>query len=348
MTQRAKQPGPSPTEQPTSLTAALAAGQKFESELPETYEIDLEDDDLDPAGLGEEVVDQPTAPAEAAMSGEAEPPAVAKPDLSLVERSRTSLLQFLTLVVMVVLGVILFVSAQKGMGFEIPLLALVALSACLYALARERSLREEQHAMTVQLIARERQMNRMHRRISEERERSEVLWNRLDEITSLYRAISAIKAADNPAEALHTVVRAACDLVAADCGSLQLLDESKKMLTVEASEGVREGVLGQTQAIDEGVAGWVVRNSQVLLLEGKAHDDARFDHTFERRGVAVQSSMAVPLTWNGETFGVLNVGLAEGGEKLNFAEHDQRLVRIFAEHATLLVVSTRGLGPREG
>ncbi|REJ76664.1 MAG: GAF domain-containing protein [Acidobacteria bacterium] len=269
-------------------------------------------------------------------------------DLRLLARSRTSLLQFLTLVLIGVLGTILFLAADRGSGIEIPVLAIVALAACLYVLARERSLRHEQHELTVRLIARERQMTRMNRRIVEERARSQQLGDRLGKITSLYRAIASIHAVEEPQKVLGTMVQAACELVGADCGSLQLLDDTGSVLTVEATDGRRVDLGGEVQTADQGVAGWVLRHGEVLLLEGRASEDPRFDETptIDQGEQGVCCSMVVPLSWHGQPFGVLNIGLLDGRDKDRFSAEDQSLVRIFGQHAALVVVGTRELARR--
>jgi hypothetical protein len=88
-------------------------------------------------------------------------------DLAKVERLQANLVQFLIVIIMMVLGLIVAIAFQRQLGSEIPILAIVALLSCLYAIARERGLRREHAQVVRSLLARERQLDRMGEAIRE-------------------------------------------------------------------------------------------------------------------------------------------------------------------------------------
>lgn len=263
-------------------------------------------------------------------------------ELAQVERLQSGLVQFLIVIIMAVLALIVAIAYQRRLGSEIPVLAIVALLSCLYAMTRDRALRKEHAKLVRSLVARERQLDRMGEAIREgktelgvARKEADKLGHRLDEITRLYRAISTVNSVPDPNGTLDAVVEAALALVAGDRGSLMLFDEDGKFLVIRSQRGLPEGIQNEVRIRPgEGVAGWVVEHGESVLLQGNASSDGRFTGDDNR---PVRSSLSVPLRAHGEIVGVLSLGHTQGSEKAALDESDKSVAQIFAQHAAVAV-----------
>lgn len=262
-------------------------------------------------------------------------------ELAQVERLQSGLVQFLIVIIMMVLGLIVAIAYQRRLGSEIPILAIVALLACLYAMTRERGLRREHAQLVRSLLASEQQLDRMGEAIREgktelgvAREQADRLGHRLDEITRLYRAISTVNSVPDPSGTYDAVVEAALALVSGDRGSLMLFDETVDAFVIRSQRGLPEGIEKEVRVRrGEGVAGWVAEHGQPVLLQGSASSDGRFSG--DNR--PVRSSLSVPLQAHGAIVGVLNIGHTRGSEKAALDESDKSVAQIFAQHATIAV-----------
>jgi hypothetical protein len=164
---------------------------------------------------------------------------------------------------------------------------------------------------------------------------------RLRELTDLYRSISAVNAVIDPDETLEKVLWAALELVKGDKGSIMLLQPDGRTLKIVNAVGLTERVIRETrQDVDQGVAGWVVRHQEPVLLKGKIDDDGegRFDRIADRKEMNV--GMSIPLQLRGKILGVLNLGSSNEGETVEFDEKDLRNAHIFAQHASIAIENT--------
>ncbi len=255
-------------------------------------------------------------------------------ELSHIENQRTQLLQFVLLVMIMVLGVITFLSAFQQRGYLIPALTGLCLCACLYVIAKERRLKNLQRQLVNEIVEKEKQ-------VADEKARASSLESRLKELTDLYRAISAVNSVVDPNRTHETVLRAAIQLVGGDCGSIMLPDGGGEHLVIASAEGLSEAVVAQTrQPIGQGVAGWVAENLQPILLAGTADEDERFQDVTEREE-DVLFSLAAPMVLRNKLIGVINLGATEDKSKKHFTDYDLRIVTIFAQHASVAIENAR-------
>ena len=139
-----------------------------------------------------------------------------------------------------------------------------------------------------------------------------------------------------PRELFRHIVDGAADCLNADEASLMLLEgeELRVVSARKAGEHVTMRI-GRTR-IGEGVAGWVAREGQPLLLN-EGDDFSRFTK-FTSKGGRIRSSVSVPLTVEGRAVGVLNVNRLAGAEK--FTQEDLAVLRLFADTAALAIDQT--------
>ena len=248
-------------------------------------------------------------------------------EVKRLDRQRTELFHFVLLLLLLLLAVIGFLSYHQEQGNTIPLLALVSLLACLYAVGKERRLRRLQTELSQEL--------------SQEQDKSADLEARLKELAGLYRAISAVNSSAAPERTFAAVLSAALELVGGNRGSLMLLDEDEEHLVIAVAEGISEEVIAATkQRLGDGVAGWVAENRESVLLSGAAIEDDRFKclTTHEQ---SVRFSISVPLQLRDSLLGVLNVGMVTDEPGRQFTDYHLRLVTIFAQHAAVAIENAR-------
>jgi len=248
-------------------------------------------------------------------------------DVKRLDKQRTEIFHFVLWVLLVLLAVIGFLSYQQNRGGAILWLVVVSLSACLYAVGKERRLRRRQMEL--------------RRELSQEQDKSAELESRLKELAGLYRAISAVNAGAVPERTFAAVLNAGLQLVGGNRGSLMLLDEDEENLVIAAAEGIGEEIVSLTkQRLGDGVAGWVAAHREPVLLNGPASEDGRFER-LTAHDEMVRYSICIPLQLRESLLGVLNVGIVTDDPELQFTDYHMRMATIFAQHASVAIENAR-------
>jgi GAF domain-containing protein len=145
-------------------------------------------------------------------------------------------------------------------------------------------------------------------------------------------AAGALAAEDAHRPLLQAIVEVARAILGARASSIMLLDENAGELVFEAVTGEGEGELEGTRLpASTGVAGWVAQSRQPLVIEDVTQDP-RFDLEAARRtGYVPQGLMAVPLIYDDNVLGVLNVLDRPQRSRFSLAEMD--LLELFAQQA---------------
>ncbi|HVL54511.1 MAG TPA: HAMP domain-containing sensor histidine kinase [Vitreimonas sp.] len=130
----------------------------------------------------------------------------------------------------------------------------------------------------------------------------------LDQLRFLHRVAQLATTARTWDELLETVVDETRDALHADVSSLYLLDRDGAYLTLAATNGLDRFQIGRARVpFGEGVTGRVAATRQPLAI-ADVKQDTRFLWV---RGIDqkrfVTSMLSVPLTWNDQIVGVLNI-----------------------------------------
>ncbi|MCI0347292.1 MAG: GAF domain-containing protein [Chloroflexi bacterium] len=151
----------------------------------------------------------------------------------------------------------------------------------------------------------------------------------LEQLRFLHRVARLATTAQTWDELLETVVDETRDALRADVSSLYLLDRDGVYLTLAATNGLDRYQIGRARVpYGEGVTGWVAaqRESQVIP---DIKDDARFLWV---RGIDqrrfITSMVSVPLLWNDQIVGVLNIQTEQSRE---FSESDVAQLRAIGD-----------------
>ena len=129
---------------------------------------------------------------------------------------------------------------------------------------------------------------------------------------------------------LRTVTKGACEALDCERASLFLLDEERAELFTRT---VTELEIEEIRfPVERGIAGWVVRNRQLLNIPDP-YQDERFNPSFDRQtGFLTRNILAAPVVspHDDRTVGVLQILNKQGG---SFEEYDENVLMAFAAHA---------------
>lgn len=139
---------------------------------------------------------------------------------------------------------------------------------------------------------------------------------------------------------LRSIVEATVALFDAEAASIALFDPTSGRLVFEVAAGEQgQGVVGLAIDPGEGVAGYVFSTGQPIALSD-VERDARFGRsTAEQTGYVPRSLVAVPLSDDEGTLGVLEVLDRRGGGAFDLRDID--LASVFARQATVAIRSSR-------
>jgi diguanylate cyclase (GGDEF)-like protein len=126
------------------------------------------------------------------------------------------------------------------------------------------------------------------------------------------------------------------DLTSASNWSLLLLDERTRELRFEVAVGPgAERLRSLRLPAGEGIAGWVAREGQPVLVED-VRDDPRFAARFDEvSGRTTRCVLAVPLRSKGRVLGVIE--LVNGPDATPFAPADLATLRTVADYAAIAI-----------
>ena len=106
-------------------------------------------------------------------------------------------------------------------------------------------------------------------------------------------------------ELLVTVLDIALKLSEAECGSIMMLDETEKVLTIKVSRGLDgNAAKGVNVKLGEGISGLAVRENKSFVISGD-DGDQRIKPLLRRP--EIKQSAIIPLALRDRVFGVLNL-----------------------------------------
>jgi GAF domain-containing protein len=139
---------------------------------------------------------------------------------------------------------------------------------------------------------------------------------------------------------LRSLTETARQLFGAAACSLALLsdDESELVYTTAVGAGA-DDVTGMRIPSNQGIAGWVVQSGQPIAISDLGND-ARFSRAVaEQTGYVPTTLVAVPVASTHRTLGVIS--LLDRDARRPDAEHDMRLLSLFADQAAIALESVR-------
>ena len=185
-------------------------------------------------------------------------------------------------------------------------------------------------------VEKEFHLRRLSHILIDERVLTAAFSNRLKELSRLAEVGKAVNSVLDLDDVLAMILDSCLELLEVDDGSVMLLSPDGLRLIAVAARGTGR-VVGASQPIEVGVAGWVARNREAVLITGKA--DPRFFPGAIQRSESPAGAICVPFLSRDRLFGVLNVNDREGSRE--FTEYELRAISLFAEHAAIAISNAR-------
>jgi signal transduction histidine kinase len=162
---------------------------------------------------------------------------------------------------------------------------------------------------------------------------------RVEELIFLNRVGRAITSSLNLEQVLTTVMEETALVLGTEAGSISLLDEESSELVFEAAVGPRSAEMkGLRLPLGQGIAGWVVREGQRLLVPDVKEDPRFYPGIDGATGFATKSLLAVPLKVKGKVIGVIE---AVNKTKGYFSQADVALLSSMAQSAAIAIENAR-------
>ncbi len=136
-----------------------------------------------------------------------------------------------------------------------------------------------------------------------------------------------------------TIMQQVGEALDVEAGSVMLLDEKTGELIVEAAVGPSaEKLQGLRFPSGQGIAGWVARQGQPLLVPNAREDSRFYAGIDETTGFVTQSLLAIPMQITGKVVGVIEVVNKTKGD---FSQTDLGLLLAMAPAASIAVENAR-------
>ena len=159
------------------------------------------------------------------------------------------------------------------------------------------------------------------------------------EITILNQAYPTLSASLDLDQVLTTILDEAQRLIQVVGCSVWLKDADTGELVCRQAAGIKKDVIRDWRlAPGEGIAGWVVRKGDPVIVPDTLADEHYFQGVDNQTGTPVRSIMAVPLRAKYEIIGVLQV---VDSETERFGEDDLRLAQSLAGCAAVAIENAR-------
>jgi adenylate cyclase len=171
-------------------------------------------------------------------------------------------------------------------------------------------------------------------------EATEDLKRRVRELTALTEASMAINSVMSTDRLLEQILELSREVMTAEASSLLVLEPETGKLEFVVARGTAGPALKSTTVdLGQGIAGWVARTGESLLI-ADAYQDARFDPSYDQRtGFHTRSILTVPIAIKGQIAGVVQVINKVSADV--FDERDLRLFQSFASMASIALENAR-------
>lgn len=142
--------------------------------------------------------------------------------------------------------------------------------------------------------------------------------------------------ADDLDRLLELILESGARMMRAQASSLLFLNKKSGKLYFQVATGTKKEEVKQFEVcLGEGIAGFVAKSGDPLLIGDVSRDKRWYRHISEQIGFETRSIACVPLKIRGEVIGVVEfINKADGGV---FHEKDLELISVFAELAAIAI-----------
>ncbi len=140
----------------------------------------------------------------------------------------------------------------------------------------------------------------------------------------------------------HQILEVCVKETRSEVASLMFLDHERQELVSKASIGFPPGAaMSSEKRVGEGIASWVAKTAQPLLLQGGSEEDPEEDPWYDLllKNSTIASALSVPLAKQGKIIGVLN--LAKRTKKSSYTKSDLELVTTLCGQAAIAIENAK-------
>ena len=142
-------------------------------------------------------------------------------------------------------------------------------------------------------------------------------------------------------------MQAATELMKAEVGSLLLIDEETNRLYFEVALGDKEETVKTFHLeMGEGIAGWVAKNGEPLIVHDAQSDPRFFSEVDKKSKFTTKNVICVPVKVKEKTIGVLEAINKLAGE--TFSDEDLAIFQSLADQVAVALDNARLLAEIEG
>jgi signal transduction histidine kinase len=139
---------------------------------------------------------------------------------------------------------------------------------------------------------------------------------------------------------LQALISAASELTGCELASILELEEGGEHLRFLAAPWFHREVLKTVKVpLNGSVAGWVLQNSQPVVVPDVAAEARHFKEVDQAAEFKTRSILAVPIIYQGETLGVLEA--VNKSEQAHYTEEDLTILETLASQAAVAIQNTR-------
>lgn len=161
--------------------------------------------------------------------------------------------------------------------------------------------------------------------------------DRIMQLSTLYEVGKAINSELDFRKLQNMILETVVKVIRAERGSLMLIDDAEKILTIGVAIGLSEEVARDTRLeIGESIAGWVVKSRKPLFIADVSNDSTFIN--IKKRNVKSGTLMCAPLIAKDKLLGALNVSRSEPG---SFSPRDFELFNNLANQAAIAIDNAR-------
>jgi HD-GYP domain-containing protein (c-di-GMP phosphodiesterase class II) len=136
------------------------------------------------------------------------------------------------------------------------------------------------------------------------------------------------------------ILEISTDTLAAEAGSIMMLDEEKQELKFSAATGTKAEKLKDIRVpVGEGIAGWVAREGKSVLIADAQNDPRFFRKADHKTEFKTRSVIAVPLKTKDKLIGVLEVLNKKNNEPFN--DDDVSMLEALSNQAAVAVENAK-------
>jgi len=173
-----------------------------------------------------------------------------------------------------------------------------------------------------------------------EAERIAALERQIANLTLLVEVGNKLNTTLNLEDLLQIIIKSATELTNTEMVSILLVDKATGELRFEAATGAeREALKTLVVPRDHSIAGWVVRENELLLIRDAQADPRFYPQVDAVTGLATHSILAIPLRFKGQVIGVLEALNKVGGE--DFTDEDVQILTTLAGQAAVAIENAR-------